>query len=670
MVRIGVDTGGTFTDLVWVRDGRRESHKVPSTPEDPSRAILQGLRDLLGTPPDAAAGPVVLPAGTTLVHGSTVATNALLEGEGARVALVTNAGFEDLLDIGRQARPDLYDASVLPPPPLVDAGHRIGVRGRLGPDGAEIRSLDTEALRRAIQAALAAGVERFAVCFLHAYANPAHEEQAAEVIEAAGGEASLSSQILPEYREFERASTTVVNAALSPIMTAYLERLAQNLGKTRLAVFRSNGGILSAGAAGREAVNTLLSGPAAGVVGAVSWGRRAGLERLITFDMGGTSTDVSLCNGEPSVTTEAVVAGYPVSVPLIDIHTIGAGGGSIARVDSGGALVVGPRSAGADPGPACYGRGGEPTVTDAQVVLGRIPPEAFLGGRMRLDAGRAAAVVERLAGACGLGLDEAAAGIVRVANAAMERAMRVVSLARGHDPRDFVLFCFGGAGGLHAAELAAGLGVPEVVVPPDAGTFSAAGMMDADAVLDRSTSVLQALDAVDRARRDRLAAPLEAGLRDRVRSEGFDDEAIELVRSLDLRYAGQSFEIRVPEGADPAQAFHELHAFRHGHARREVPVEMVTLRVRATGRLRPPAPPSRAESPERIEAVEQREIWVNGSRRPAGLFIRDRLSPGQTLYGPAIISEAGSTTLVPPGWETRVDGLGNLRLRPVSGSGG
>ncbi|MFQ5719922.1 MAG: hydantoinase/oxoprolinase family protein [Acidobacteriota bacterium] len=669
MVRIGVDTGGTFTDLVWEAAGRRFSHKVPSTPDDPSRAVVEGLRAILAAGAgrlEAATGDPAgggLPPTATVVHGSTVATNALLEGRTARVSLVTNAGFEDLLDLGRQARPALYDASILPPTPLVARQDRIGVPGRLGPGGEEIQPLETGGLHAAVRAAVADGVERFAVCFLHSYAGSEHEDQAAAVIESAGGVASLSSRVLPEHREFERASTTVVNAAVAPVMSAYLERLEQQLLPARLAVFRSNGGILSASRAGEAAVHTLLSGPAAGVVGAATWGRRSGVTRLVTFDMGGTSTDVALCEGEPAVTTEASVAGYAVGVPLIDLHTIGAGGGSIARRDSGGALVVGPRSAGAEPGPACYGRGEEPTVTDAQVVLGRLAPSMVLGGSVRLDAQRARRAVGALADQLGLDLHAAAAGIVQVTNAAMERAIRVVSLARGYDPRDFTLLSFGGAGGLHAAEVAAGLDIPEVVVPPDAGVFSAAGMVHADVVLDGAATVLRPLAAVGIADRESLAAPLQRHLGEQMAGEGFDAAKVEFRRTLDLRYAGQSFEIGVPDGSDPAAAFHAAHAARHGHARPDAAIELVTLRVRAIGRLTAPEPAAREEVTEIVTAPAQEMVWIDRARRQAGFFRREELTPGQTVLGPAVVAEDGATTLVPDGWAARVDGLGNLRLR-------
>ncbi len=676
MLRIGVDTGGTFTDLVGLEEGRRWTHKVPSTPDDPSRAVLSGLAGLLAARPggEGAGGPP--PPGTAVVHGSTVATNALLEGKGEAVALLATAGFEDLLELGRQARPDLYDASVAPPDPLVPALLRFGIGGRLGPRGEEITPLAGAQVRAAVERARKAGVTRFAICFLHSYARPHHEEEAGRLVEAAGGEATLSCRVLPEYREFERTSTTVINASLAPVMSRYLHRLERALPGCRLSVFRSNGGILSAAAAGREAVQTLLSGPAAGVLGAWEWGRRLGLERLITFDMGGTSTDIALVDGGPSLTTETEIAGHPVRLPLIDIHTVGAGGGSLARRDEGGALLVGPASAGADPGPACYGRGRQPTVTDAQLLLGRLPPGRFLGGRMRLHPERATEALARLAADLGLDLEAAAAGVVQVANAGMERALRVVSVARGHDPRQYALFCYGGAGGLHAADLAAALGMPEVIVPPDAGVFSALGMLAADVVRDASCSVLAPLAGTGRARRDALAAPLEARLLEEMEGEGFTAGGVALERTLDLRYAGQSFELSVPEGEDPEEAFQELHQARYDHHRRGTPVELVALRVRARGRLEspwggegPPGPEAAAAIPAPPPA-DRIGAWFGGGRRETGVWLREDLAPGHELTGPGVVAEAGSTTVVPPGWRLVVDGLRNLRLRPEGGQGG
>ena len=685
MLRIGVDTGGTFTDLVWMADGRRRTLKVTSTPADPAQAVILGLERVLAATAGASAPEkggrevgrsaapsgetpaLALPPGTVVVHGSTVATNALLEGKVALVALVTNAGFEDILAIGRENRTDLYDAGVLPPDPLVPSRWRMGVPGRLGPDGEEILPLDEDAVREAVQEARAEGISRFAVCLLHSYANPAHEEAVGRIVAQEGGQATLSCRILPEYREYERTSTTVVNAALEPVMTGYLERLEAQLPGAKLSVFRSNGGILAARAAGREAVQTLLSGPAAGVLGAWSWGSRCDLGSLITFDMGGTSTDVALIDGEPATTTECVVGGHPVRLPMIDIHTVGAGGGSLARCDAGGALVVGPESAGADPGPACYGRGLQATVTDAQLVLGRLPEDLLLGGDLPLDGDRARAAMKELAAALDCKMERAAAGIIQVANAGMTRAIRVVSLARGHDPRDFALFCFGGAGGLHAADLAESLGMQRVVVPPGSGTFSAYGMMTADVVRDASRSVLRPLVEVDDAQRQDLAQRLVDQLLTEMQAEGFPAEQVKLMRSLDLRYQGQSYELTVPDGADVAESFHAMHQRRYDH-RRSVPLEVVTLRIRAVGPVADPGEAVISESRSGpLAAGPQQQAWFHGGWHSAVVYQREDLRPGDQFPGPAIIAAAGSTTVVPPAWECSVDPHLNLHLVPVAG---
>ena len=448
---VAVDTGGTFTDVLLLDGGHLRSFKLPSTLNDPSDAVLEGLRRVLDGAEHEADVRFVL------LHGSTVATNALLERKGARVKLVTNAGFEDILEIGRQNRPQLYALVGHRPPPLVDREDRHGIQGRIGPDGEVIEPLhpaELEALP-----ALLAGAESVAVVFLHSYANASHEESVADALAELDVPLSVSVRLLPEYREYERTSTTVVNAYVAPRISAYLKRLARGAGAERVSIMGSNGGSLPLDRAVREPVHMILSGPAGGVVGALAWGRRAGHERIITFDMGGTSTDVSLCPGAPLHTRELEIGGQPVAIPVIDIHTVGAGGGSLARIDAGGALRVGPESAGADPGPICYGKGGAGvTVTDAHVWLGRLPADAFLGGERTLDRSAVEPHLRTLADGLGASLEVAAEGILAVADAAMERALRVISVERGHDPADFTLVAFGGAGGLHATHLAERLG--------------------------------------------------------------------------------------------------------------------------------------------------------------------------------------------------------------------
>jgi len=468
-MRIGVDTGGTFTDFVFSDGERVSTAKVRSTPDDPSRAVLEGL--------DGAAGEIV--------HGSTVATNALLEGRGARLAFVATEGFEDLLELGRQNRRSLYDWNDAGWPDLVPRELRFGVRERTLADGSVKTPLDEGRLEGLIAALRDAQVESVAVCLLHSYARPDHERRIGEALREAGFFVSLSHEVLPEYREYERAATTAVNAAVSPVMGRYLSRVEEALPEpSRLRVFQSTGASMSASAAGRLAVQTVLSGPAGGVLGAALTARAAGFERFISFDMGGTSTDVSLYDAKPGFTNESELGGFPIRVATLDIHSVGAGGGSIAWFDAGGALRVGPRSAGAEPGPVCYGSGDEITVTDANVLLGRIDPAKFLSGRMALDVDRAARAMEAFARKAGVAPDEAARAIVRVANANMERALRAVSVERGLDPRDFALVAFGGAGGQHACELADLLEIGSVVIPREAGVLSALGMLSADFARD------------------------------------------------------------------------------------------------------------------------------------------------------------------------------------------
>jgi len=556
-MRAGVDTGGTFTDFVFWDGERLSSAKRPSTPGDPSRAILAELRESAGL--------------SSLVHGSTVATNALLERRGAPTAFVTTAGFEDMLEIGRQNRPRLYDWSGRGREALIPRGRRFGVRERVTFDADVLRPLTEDEVARVVGQVRASGATSVAVCLLHAYASPEHERALGRALRDVGLSVSLSHEILPEYREYERAATTAANAYVSPLMEGYLERLASGLGDgARLRVFQSNGGSMSAATAGREAVHTVLSGPAGGVRGAAAVARQAGFERILTFDMGGTSTDVALCDRGLGMTQESQVGGLPVRVPMLDIHTVGAGGGSIAFWDAGGALRVGPESAGADPGPACYGRGDRPTVTDANLTLGRIDPAAFLDGAMELDVERARSVLAAFAAEGGVSVERVAEGIIAVANSNMERALRRITVDRGLDPREFTLVAFGGAGPMHACELAERLEIKTVLAPRDAGVLSALGMLTAEVVRDYSQSVLDADP-------EEAFARLEQRARRELADDGFADVAIE--RSVDLRYRGQSFEITLPWGE--RDRFGAAHERLYGYRRDEAPVETAAVRVRA-----------------------------------------------------------------------------------------
>ena len=509
VTHIGVDTGGTFSDFIRIEDGAPVIHKVLSTPANPAQAVLEGLEHLC---PDLV--------GTEVVHGSTVATNALLERKGARTALVATRGFEDVLEIGRQTRPHLYDPFVEKLPPLVPGRMRFGVAERLAYDGEVLEPLAPSEIERIIERVRRSGAQSLAVCLLHAYANPVHEAAIAQAAQRLGIPVSVSHQVLPEFREYERCSTTVVNAYLRPVMQRYLQSLSDALQGAKLRVMRSNGGVMSAARAHQEAVHTVLSGPAGGVVGAFRSACEVGYAHVITFDMGGTSTDVSLCEEQPRTTTETIVAGCPVKVPVLDIHTVGAGGGSLATIDAGGALQVGPRSAGADPGPVCYGKGMGLTVTDANLYLGRLHPDGFLGGNMRLDVPRTRAAVADFAGRTGLSPEVLCQGVLEVVNANMEGAIRVISVERGHDPREFALVSFGGAGGMHAADLARRLSIPTVLVPAHPGILSAYGMLVSDYVQEYAQTLLVPMAELTSERAEAAFRELEARGRETMREEG------------------------------------------------------------------------------------------------------------------------------------------------------
>jgi N-methylhydantoinase A/oxoprolinase/acetone carboxylase beta subunit len=648
-VRIGVDTGGTFTDLVRFGSDGVVVHKVRSTPGDPSRAIVDGL-----------AAIATIGSGLDVVHGSTVATNAVLERRGARVALVVTAGFEDVVRIGRQTRRSLYDLQQEIPRPLVEPALTFGCRERLAADGQPLIALEEAEIARIVAAVRGSGAAAAAVCLLHAFRNPAHEERLGDALSAAGVPVSVSSRVLREYREYERWSTTVANAYVTPIMAAYLGALEHRLAGDRLTVMQSNGGAISAASATAAAVRTILSGPAGGAVGARAVAEAAGQPRVISFDMGGTSTDVCLIDGVIPTTSDAVVGDVPVRLPVIDIHSVGAGGGSIVHVDSGGALRVGPRSAGADPGPVCYGTGTELTVTDANLLLGRLDPDQFLGGRMVLDVERARATARDLARR--VGLDEAALieGVVRLANASMERAIRVVSVQRGFDPRDFALLAFGGAGGMHACAIAATLDIGTVIVPRHAGVLSALGMLLADVVKDYALTILRRGDAVSLGELDAWFAPLLDRAAADLAREGFPAERTHLERRLDVRYAGQSYELAVPMSADFRAEFDRRHAQTYGYANPERPVEVVTIRVVAAGRTDKPSLPRREAPPTAAAPYRVCDARFEGALVPTGFFRWSALPPGAAGDGPAVISGGEATAVVPPGFEFRVDAFGNL----------
>jgi len=670
MIRIGVDTGGTFTDLVLL-DGRELFvHKVRSTPDDPSRAILQGIAEVLGLRVGSGAVDPATQPGLDVVHGSTVATNAVLERRGARVGLLATRGFEDVLRIGRQTRKELYNFLVPDRAPLVDEGMTFGIDERVLADGSVRRPLDPATLDALVTSLRGGGAASVAICLLHSYANGAHERAIAERLTAEGFSVSASHVVLPEYREFERWSTTVVNAYVTPLMDRYLGRLQDALQGTRLSIMQSNGGSISASQARAAAVQTILSGPAAGAVGAHAVAHAAGFPRVISFDMGGTSTDVSLIDDRIGVTTESTVGDFPVRLPIIDIHTVGAGGGSIAFIDPGGALRVGPRSAGAEPGPICYGRGTELTVTDANLLLGRLDPEAFLGGRMSLDVSAVRAAAKTMGRSLGMSEMQLAHGIVRIANANMERAIRVVSVQRGYDPRDFALLAFGGAGGMHACEIADTLDITTVIVPRHAGVLSALGMLLADVTKDYSQSVLARVDAVDDPWIGAQFAPLVARAHSDLAREGFDEARREVTCLLDVRYVGQSFEISVPFAAGYRREFDAQHARLYGYSNASRPAEIVNVRVKASGLTDKPALP-RATSAEPATPVPSavRAAWFSGRRVETAVYRTEALVAGDAATGPAILAGGQATTVIPPNFRFRVDVQGNVIASRVSAGG-
>jgi N-methylhydantoinase A len=624
---VGVDVGGTFTDVVVSDGGRLTVWKVPSTPSDPSEGFERGMREALAR---ANAGSVSL-----LAHGTTVATNAVLERRGARAALVTTIGFRDVLIIGRQNRPSLYDLLADRPAPLVPRELAAGVRGRVAPDGSVVEPLDERATADAVDALLAGGAESIAVCLLFSFANPAHERILREAIarRAPGVRVSLSSDVLPEFREYERASTTVLDAYVGPVVEGYVGGITRRLADVGapIVVMRSGGGTMTAAQAAREPVHTLLSGPAAGVRGAVAVARAAGFEDLVTFDMGGTSTDVCLVErGEPAVAAESRVGGLPFRTPALAVHTVGAGGGSILWVDPGGALRAGPRSAGADPGPACYGRGGvEPTVTDAHLVLGHLEPDRFLGGRMRLDAGAAQRAVGKLAESLGAAPRETAEAALAAVRAQMAAAIRVVTVEQGRDPRDVVLVAFGGAGPMHACALASELGIETVLVPPAPGVLSALGLLAAP--LQSDASLTRPMTDPSPSEIDEIFTRLEEQARSAIRAQGSEPARVAL--TADCRYQGQSHEVQVSADDLPSLAarFGDAHRARFGWDAPGEPVEIVTCRVRAWG------PEPRLELP--------------------------RLGRPETLRGPLTVHGSDSTVLIEDGWAAKRDESGAMVVR-------
>ncbi len=659
---VGVDTGGTFTDIVYRDGGIRGRIKLLSTPDDPARAVLEGLAKLFADRrPDL------------LTYGTTVATNAMLERRGARTVLVTTAGFEDVLEIGRQARPDLYDLEPIRPEPLIPASRRLGVAERMLFDASVETVLSDDECRRITQAVKEAGPEAIAVCLLHSTVNASHELRLGRALKDLGVPITLSHALSPLAGEYERCSTASANAFVQPKVSTHIRRLAQRSGVGRLRVMQSNGGTIGAETAGREPVRTMLSGPAGGVTGAIEVATRVGLRRIVTLDMGGTSTDVAFVDGKAPRRSVTEIGGLPLGVPCIDIHTVGAGGGSIASIDAGGALRVGPESAGADPGPACYGRGDLPTVTDANAVLGRLQPRHFLGGEMALDVERARAVMKKLARVIGAtSAEQAAAGILRVVEGNMERAIRAITVQRGEDPRSCVLVAFGGAAGLHACGLADEVGFREVLIPIDPGLLSAQGVLDGRVTMD-GIQPLRAVDPSFDLLTRRARGPASA-IRREIAREGIAERRIRVTTMLRARYLGQSLEIEIPLTRSWRRHFGAAHEkLYHSHAPAR-PVEVVSLRLTGCGEDARPIvqllQPSQAPRIRRPVVEDQVDVFVKGRHMAVPTYRRDSLRAGTRLRGPAVIIEYSSTTWVDPDFDAVVDEAGNLRLHRARNKGG
>jgi len=689
--RLGIDIGGTFTDGALVDEGSGELSiiKVLTTPANPAEGFMEAVERAqrkAGFAPEALS---------MLVHATTIATNAIIEGNIAKIGMVTTEGFRDVLEIGYQIRPRLYDIFQAKPRSLVPRRWSFGVPERLDHEGRVLTPLDEAALRRVIAQMKAEGVEAVVVCFLHAYVNPVHEQRAAEILRAEWPEAylSISSEVCPEFREFPRASTAAVNAAVMPVVARYVDRIESGLKERGIVapfyVMQSNGGVMGGEAAKAKPVYMVESGPAAGVIAAGALAQAMGYANVISFDMGGTTAKVGMVqNGQPKVSTEYEVgsqahsplgegkgSGYPVRTPVIDLVEVGAGGGSLAWIDAGGSLRVGPQSAGADPGPVCYARGGErPALTDANLVLGRLNPDYFLGGELKLDATAArAALARHIAEPLGLEPLRAAAGIVEIANAGMIAAMRLVSVQRGYDPRDFVLVAFGGAGPLHANALAAELGMRTILIPPSPGVASAIGLLMTDIKHEFVATRRTLLRQSDPAELSATLAAFEAQAGELLSAEREQWEGVQLVRTCDLRYKGQSHELQVvlPGGtlgeaelARTQALFEEAHQRAYGYVAAEDPIELVNLRLTAVGHL-PPMPRKRVEAGSGDPAAArkgQRPLWVRGELLDAPVYDRYALRGGDVLPGPAVVEEMDSSTVVLPGYTARTDEFGNLLI--------
>ena len=657
---ISADTGGTFTDFVYIKDRKFKILKVLSTPENPAKAVLKGVN-------------VIAPGNLNeLIHGSTVATNAVLERKGAKTAIIMNRGFEDIIEIGRQNRPDLYNLFVKRPQHLVKSPLRFGVPGRISKTGEIIETFDYDKAEGIAKRLVEEQIESVAVCFLFSFVNPVHELAMRDIIYEVCNDkipCSLSHEIMPEFREFERCSTTVVNAYVQPIMQQYIGKLETEIGEKNLIIMQSNGGRISSSTASKEPVRTILSGPAGGAVGAFEICKKAGYEKIISFDMGGTSTDVSLINGELPINVESTISNYPLKVPMIEIHTVGAGGGSIASVDKGGALKVGPLSAGADPGPICYGIGNEITVTDANLFLGRLIPEKFLGGTMPLAKTRLERYFSNLSKQTGISKIKLAEGICNIANTVMEKAIRVISVDRGYDPSEFTLCSFGGAGGMHACFLADLLNIPRVLIPKDPGILSAKGMLLADCIRDYSKTIMvdypysiRSLDSQFNTLKDKALAELTL--------EGISQKDIIINKFVDMRYKGQSYELIIEYEEDLRNAFDRAHEKRYGYSNKDKACEIVNIRLRAFGKNEKPVLEKQDQFVKSVNPdayLYKKDCIFDGLAVSTDVVDRGQLRYGNQLIGPVILVEYSSTIVIPPSRSIKVDTFGNLIVEKKNG---
>jgi len=655
MLILGVDTGGTFTDFVLQSEEGLKTYKLPSTPDDPARAILKGLDHFFGK---------TLPPELEIIHGSTVATNAFLERKGAKTLLITTSGFEDILFIGRQNRPKLYDFNIIRPVEIIPRSMITGIRERMLFNGTVMKRPGKSVGKRLRSICRKKKVASVAVCFLHSYANDTHEKMIRDELSGLGIPITISSDILPEFREYERMTTTLINAYLGPVIASYIKRLRDKLGSNSLYIQQSNGGILPAADLERRAIYTVLSGPAGGVHGAQQLARELEINRIITFDMGGTSTDVSLCDKKPTLTRDHEIDGYPIRIEVMDIHTVGAGGGSLAHIDSGGLLKIGPESAGAKPGPICYGLGGRRlTVTDANLFLGRLLPERFLGGAMQLQKEKVDAAMEKLAAQLGLDPVDAALGMIRIVNASMAKAIRAVSLEKGYDPKEFCLFAFGGASGLHCCELAGELAAKKIVIPARAGILSAQGMVFAEPAFD----AMQALFLRGKELRSPVLADSMNNLAERCLAEAGslsrygDLTDIVIAKFLNLRYLGQSYELSIPFENNFEELFHRLHEHSFGYRLDDAPLELVSIQSKVIVKRQIPVLPRYKKTPSKVQKhLHEKPVYFERVPIKVPVYNRSDIAVGSNLTGPALVVDNYTTIMLPESFFLEVDELHNL----------